>query len=131
MAFSLPTELKKLGGTPIDPKRVLVLEDAPSGLASGLAAGCQTLAVCTGDTRERIRATPATYRVVDFDRLVYVAFTSRPSLPLISNLLACHSALTSFNFGRFGRRVEVVSASPEGITLRIKTLEEEEAEEQQ
>ncbi|ORY87426.1 HAD-like domain-containing protein [Leucosporidium creatinivorum] len=88
-------QLKKLGGAPIDPKRVLVLEDAPSGLASGLAAGCQTLAVCTGQTRERIRATPATYRTVDFNR------------------------------------VEVVSASPEGITLRIKTLEEEDAEEQQ
>lgn len=61
-------ELKKLGGPAIDPKTVLVLEDAPSGIASGLAAGCMTLAVCTGQTRERIRATPSTYRTVDFDR---------------------------------------------------------------
>lgn len=61
-------ELQKLGGPTIDPKTVLVLEDAPSGLASGLAAGCITLAVCTGQTRERIRATPSTYRCVDFNR---------------------------------------------------------------
>ncbi|SCV69893.1 BQ2448_1287 [Microbotryum intermedium] len=84
---------KGIKGTPFDPKTVLVLEDAPSGLASGLAAGCQTLAVCTGQTRERIRATEATYRTVDLER------------------------------------VEVVKCSPESITLRIRTLEEEEAEE--
>ncbi|SGY13592.1 BQ5605_C010g05903 [Microbotryum silenes-dioicae] len=86
-------ELEKLSGAPFDPKTVLVLEDAPSGLASGLAAGCQTLAVCTGQTRERIRATEATYRTVDLER------------------------------------VEIVKCSPESITLRIRTLEEEEAEE--
>ncbi|SCZ89750.1 BZ3500_MvSof-1268-A1-R1_Chr9g10580 [Microbotryum saponariae] len=87
------SELEKLSGAPFDPKTVLVFEDAPSGLASGLAAGCQTLAVCTGQTRERIRATDATYRTVDLER------------------------------------VEIVKCSPESITLRIRTLEEEEAEE--
>ncbi|ORY61163.1 HAD-like domain-containing protein, partial [Leucosporidium creatinivorum] len=61
-------ELNKLGGPPIDPKRVLVLEDAPPGLASGLAAGCQTLAVCTGQPRSKIRAAASTYRSVDFNR---------------------------------------------------------------
>lgn len=88
-------ELKKLGGPPINPAKVLVLEDAPSGLASGLAAGCQTLALCTGQKRSRIRATEATIKTVNLER------------------------------------VEVVKCGPDGITLRIRTLEEEEAEEGQ
>lgn len=87
--------LSKLPGcpAPLDPSTVLVFEDAPSGLTAGLAAGCQTLAVCTGQTRERIRGVEATHKVVDLER------------------------------------VEVVSVTAEGVTLRIRTLEEEEAEE--
>ncbi|ETW87710.1 hypothetical protein HETIRDRAFT_308164, partial [Heterobasidion irregulare TC 32-1] len=44
---------KKCG---IDPTKCLVVEDAPSGLKSGHAAGAKTLAVCTSHTRELIRA---------------------------------------------------------------------------
>ncbi|KAM0789349.1 hypothetical protein ACM66B_000180 [Microbotryomycetes sp. NB124-2] len=65
--------LNKLEGPAIDPSKVLVLEDAPSGLASGLAAGCQTLAVCTGQPRDKIRQTDATYKTVDFDRVEVVS----------------------------------------------------------
>lgn len=85
--------LRSLPGSPIpDASHVLVFEDAPSGLASGLAAGCRTLAVCTGQTRERIRGTEATHKVVDLER------------------------------------VEVVRCDGESITLRIRTLAEEEEE---
>lgn len=44
-----------------------------SGLASGLAALCQTLAVCTGQTRETIRAVQATHKVVDFERVEVIS----------------------------------------------------------
>ncbi|KAH8086625.1 HAD-like protein [Cristinia sonorae] len=37
-----------------DPTRCLVIEDAPSGLMSGRAAGCKTVAVCTSHARESI-----------------------------------------------------------------------------
>lgn len=62
--------LRKLSGSTrtVNPANVLVLEDAPSGLASGLAAGCRTLALCTGQPRDRIKATEATYKCVDLDR---------------------------------------------------------------
>ncbi|KAK7694221.1 hypothetical protein QCA50_001401 [Cerrena zonata] len=39
----------------VDPSRCLVIEDAPSGLASGNAAGCKTIAVCTSHTAPAIR----------------------------------------------------------------------------
>ncbi|GAA5929296.1 uncharacterized protein JCM15063_004113 [Sporobolomyces koalae] len=84
--------LRQLSGAEFTPDEILVFEDAPSGLKSGLAAGCKTLAVCTGQPREKIRAIEATVKTVDLTR------------------------------------VEVVSASPDSITLRIRTLEEEEAE---
>lgn len=64
--------LAELPGPAFVPSDVLVFEDAPSGLASGLAAGCKTLAVCTGQPRARIRATAATHRVVDLSRLEVV-----------------------------------------------------------
>ncbi|THH11735.1 hypothetical protein EW145_g465 [Phellinidium pouzarii] len=43
----------------VDPKRCLVVEDAPAGIYSGQAAGCKTLAVITSHTREvMIQAKP-------------------------------------------------------------------------
>ncbi|BGP40676.1 DL-glycerol-3-phosphatase [Rhodotorula kratochvilovae] len=86
-------ELRKLGGSSFqfDPSEILVVEDAPSGLKSGLAAGCKTLGVATGQPMERFRTFEATVKVVDLTR------------------------------------VEVVHASPESVTLRIKTLEEEDS----
>ena len=42
---------KKCG---VDPKRCLVVEDAPAGVRSGNAAGSKTLAVITSHTREQI-----------------------------------------------------------------------------
>ncbi|KAM0748474.1 HAD-like protein [Meredithblackwellia eburnea MCA 4105] len=89
-------KLKGLPGPTIDPSQVLVFEDAPSGLAAGLAAGCQTLAVTTSHTRAQIKSFKSTYKVVDLTR------------------------------------VEVVSVDKESgiITLRVKSLEEDEKEEE-
>lgn len=84
--------LRKLGGPEFLASDVLVLEDAPSGLASGLAAGCRTLAVCTGQSREIIRKVEATYKVSTLEQ------------------------------------VEVLSVENGVITLKITTLEEEEAD---
>ncbi|KAL8283326.1 hypothetical protein RQP46_005736 [Phenoliferia psychrophenolica] len=65
--------LRQLPGPPItSASNVLVFEDAPSGLKAGLAAGCQTLAVCTSHSRDQIRAIDATYRVVDLTRVEVV-----------------------------------------------------------
>jgi len=44
----------------VDPKNCLVVEDAPSGLIAGRAAGARTLAVCTSHTRDKIVASGAT-----------------------------------------------------------------------
>jgi len=43
-----------------DPKNCLVVEDAPSGLRAGHAAGARTLAVCTSHTRDQIIASGTT-----------------------------------------------------------------------
>ncbi|KAI9509882.1 HAD-like protein [Russula earlei] len=43
-----------------DPKNCLVVEDAPSGLLAGRAAGAHTLAVCSSYTRDEIMASGAT-----------------------------------------------------------------------
>ncbi|KAJ8293561.1 2-deoxyglucose-6-phosphate phosphatase 1 [Rhodotorula toruloides] len=85
-------ELRQLPGAAFEPSDILVVEDAPSGLKSGLAAGCKTLGVATGQPLERFRTFEATVKTMDLTR------------------------------------VEVVSASPDAVTLRIKTLEEEESE---
>ncbi|GAA5897749.1 hypothetical protein JCM6882_000085 [Rhodosporidiobolus microsporus] len=86
-------EIRKLApGADFEPSEILVFEDAPSGVASGNAAGCKTLAVCTGQPIARVRTFDATVKTVDLTR------------------------------------VEVVHASPESVTLRIKTLEEDDAD---
>ncbi|GAA5987489.1 hypothetical protein JCM11641_003846 [Rhodosporidiobolus odoratus] len=82
-------EIRKLAGADFEPSDILVVEDAPSGLKSGLAAGCKTLAVCTGQPIAKVRTFEATVKTVDLTR------------------------------------VDVVTASPDGIILRIKTLEED------
>ncbi|TCD62951.1 hypothetical protein EIP91_006214 [Steccherinum ochraceum] len=58
-----------------DPTRCLVIEDAPSGLLSGRAAGCKTIAVCTSHTREKILQSGAApdYIVKDLSRWAHVA----------------------------------------------------------
>ena len=40
----------------VSPENCLVVEDAPSGLNAGRAAGSKTLALCTSHTREAILA---------------------------------------------------------------------------
>ncbi|KAK4057291.1 DL-glycerol-3-phosphatase [Microbotryomycetes sp. JL221] len=70
----------------IEPSKVLVLEDAPSGLQSGMAAGCQTLAVCTGQPREKIRQTPSTFKTVDFDRVQVISCSNEEIVLRITTL---------------------------------------------
>ena len=40
----------------VEPRNCLVIEDAPSGILSGAAAGSKTLAVCTSHSKEAILA---------------------------------------------------------------------------
>ncbi|KAI0306812.1 phosphatase [Multifurca ochricompacta] len=47
----------------VNPKRCLVVEDAPAGVQSGKAAGCTTLAVVTSHSREQMVTSKADYLV--------------------------------------------------------------------
>ncbi|POY70632.1 hypothetical protein BMF94_6338 [Rhodotorula taiwanensis] len=96
-------EARKLSGASFDPSEVLVVEDAPSGLKAGTDAGCKTLGVGTGQPLERFKTFEATVKALDL---------TRQSVSTFANALFTHS-------------VEVVSASADSVTLRIKTLEEE------
>ncbi|KAJ1550174.1 hypothetical protein HK405_001231, partial [Cladochytrium tenue] len=60
----------------VRPERCLVVEDAPSGVRSGLAAGCAVLAVLTSHTREQVEATRPTYVVPTLES-VSVRLTDR------------------------------------------------------
>lgn len=48
----------------------IVVEDAPSGIRSGVASGAKVLAVCTSHTREQLENLGATWIVEDLSRLV-------------------------------------------------------------
>lgn len=43
----------------------IVVEDAPAGVRSGVAAGCRVLAVCTSHTRSALEGMGATWIVED------------------------------------------------------------------
>jgi beta-phosphoglucomutase-like phosphatase (HAD superfamily) len=43
----------------------VVVEDAPAGIRSGLAAGCRVLAVCTSHSRSSLENLGATWIVSD------------------------------------------------------------------
>lgn len=46
----------------------LVVEDAPSGVASGLAAGCAVIGLITSHTKEQMEAKHPTYLVENLSR---------------------------------------------------------------
>lgn len=50
-----------------DPKQCLVVEDAPSGINSGLDAGATVLAVCTSHTRAELEQLKPHYLVENLD----------------------------------------------------------------
>ncbi|KAI0921636.1 hypothetical protein AcW1_004445 [Taiwanofungus camphoratus] len=56
---------KKCG---VDPTRCLVVEDAPSGVRSGKAAGCKTLALLTSHSRAQVEASQADFIVKNLSR---------------------------------------------------------------
>lgn len=56
---------KKLG---LDPKRCIVVEDAPTGIKSGVAAGSKVLAVCTSHPREELEGLGADWIVEDLSK---------------------------------------------------------------
>ncbi|GJE84272.1 phosphatase [Phanerochaete sordida] len=49
----------------VDPKRCLVVEDAPAGVRSGNTAGCKTLALLTSHTRAQVEAASPTFIAKD------------------------------------------------------------------
>ncbi|KZT13020.1 phosphatase [Laetiporus sulphureus 93-53] len=49
----------------VDPRRCLVVEDAPAGVRSGRAAGCRTLGLLTSHTREQVEAAKPDFLVKD------------------------------------------------------------------
>ncbi|KAG8904719.1 hypothetical protein FRB99_001305 [Tulasnella sp. 403] len=49
----------------VDVRRCIVVEDAPSGVKSGKAAGAKVLAVCTSHTKEQMQATEPDVLVQD------------------------------------------------------------------
>lgn len=51
----------------LNPQACLSVEDAPSGIRSGLAAGTTVLAVCTSHTREELKDLGAHYLVDNLD----------------------------------------------------------------
>lgn len=46
----------------------IVFEDAPSGVISGVKAGCKVLAVCTSHPREELEGLGATWIVDDLSK---------------------------------------------------------------
>ncbi|KAH8830373.1 phosphatase [Flagelloscypha sp. PMI_526] len=56
----------KVGARPED---CVVFEDAPSGIRSGNAAGCKTIAVITSHTREQLEAASPTYIIQDLSKI--------------------------------------------------------------
>lgn len=57
-----------------DIKNCLVVEDAPAGIASGLAAGAKVVALCTSHKREQIEKLGAHYVIDNLDSL-HVSWT--------------------------------------------------------
>ncbi|WOO76705.1 Hexitol phosphatase A [Vanrija pseudolonga] len=60
------TGAHKLG---LDPKDCIVVEDAPSGIKAGVAAGCKVLAVCTSHPREELEGLGAEWIVDDLSKV--------------------------------------------------------------
>jgi beta-phosphoglucomutase-like phosphatase (HAD superfamily) len=75
---STVAEARKMVGVAFEPSDVLVVEDAPSGLKAGLAAGCKTLGVGTGQPLERFRTFEATVKALDLTRFVLSSLSLSP-----------------------------------------------------
>lgn len=52
-----------------DPEKCIVVEDAPSGIISGVAAGSKVLAVCTSHERAQLEGFGATWIVTDLSKV--------------------------------------------------------------
>ncbi|KAJ3554410.1 hypothetical protein NM688_g3129 [Phlebia brevispora] len=53
----------------IEPAKCLVIEDAPTGIRSGTAAGCKTMGLITSHTREQVEAEHPTYLVKNLSQV--------------------------------------------------------------
>ncbi|GAA5962829.1 hypothetical protein JCM3765_001537 [Sporobolomyces pararoseus] len=76
----------------LDPSSVLVIEDSPAGITSGIEAGCQVLAVCTGPVKEA--------------QIVELAKESKGSIYVVQDLTS----------------VEMVGFEGDKLKLKIKVL---------
>jgi glycerol-1-phosphatase len=55
-------------------RRALVLEDAPAGIAAGVAAGCDVVALATSHGAAELRGTPARWVVRDLESIKVVGY---------------------------------------------------------
>lgn len=61
--------LKGAGLVQKDITKCLVIEDAPAGIKSGVAAGAAVIAVCTSHTREQVEGLGAKFVVNDLEQV--------------------------------------------------------------
>ena len=66
----------------VQPTACLVVEDAPAGIASGIAAGAKVLAVCTSHKREELEHLGADYLVEDLSS-VRIEWTNNDQIKVL------------------------------------------------
>ncbi|KGB78993.1 glycerol-1-phosphatase [Cryptococcus deuterogattii 99/473] len=66
----------------VDVKDCIVVEDAPSGVKSGVASGARVLATCTSHTREQLQGIGATWIVTDLSRITFEIEDGRVKLTI-------------------------------------------------
>ncbi|WWD17644.1 hypothetical protein CI109_102085 [Kwoniella shandongensis] len=64
----------------IDVKDTIVVEDAPSGVRSGVASGARVIATCTSHTREQLQGLGATWIVTDLSKITVELLDGRVKL---------------------------------------------------
>ncbi len=69
----------------------LVVEDAPSGVRSGQAAGAKVVAVCTSHSQQAMTAAKPDFLISDFDKVNYSNIASElvAHLPLLGWSVQC------------------------------------------
>ncbi|WVN89148.1 uncharacterized protein L203_104364 [Cryptococcus depauperatus CBS 7841] len=66
----------------VDVKDTIVVEDAPSGVKSGVASGARVLATCTSHTREQLEGLGANWIVTDLSKITFEILDGRVKLTI-------------------------------------------------